>query len=123
MNLKKILIGILTIEGRKRCPKKYLGWTLFVIGCLALLNSLILLNFLANWTPSLFISIALIGVGAWLLRLKISSIFGIPFGLLAVAGIVYSIVTFSFAGILGILIFAILSWILLRKGLFKETVS
>ncbi|MBA7503120.1 hypothetical protein ES706_01727 [subsurface metagenome] len=102
--------------------KKYLGWVLFIIGCLALLNSLILLNFLMNWTPSWFISIALIGLGAWLLRLRIRSIFGILFGLLAIAGIVYCIVSFSATGIFGIIIFAILSWVLLRKGLFREAV-
>lgn len=101
--------------------KRYLGWFLFVIGCLALLNSLILLNFLMNWTPSWFISLALIGLGAWLLGLKIRSIFGIIFGLLAVAGIVYCVVTFSTAGVLGIIIFAVLAWVLLRRGLFKET--
>ena len=102
---------------------KYLGWVLFIIGCLALLNSLILLNFLMNWMPSWFISLALIGIGAWLLRLKIRSIFGVLFGLLAVAGIVYCIISLSTAGILGIIIFAILSWVLLRKGLFRESVS
>lgn len=97
----------------------YLGWFLFVIGCLALLNSLILLNFLLNWTPSWFISLALIGLGAWLLRLKIRSIFGIIFGLLAVAGIVYCVIAFSTEGIVGIIIFSILSWVLLRKELFR----
>jgi len=102
---------------------KYLGWVLFIIGCLALLNSLILLNFLMNWMPSWFISLALIGIGAWLLRLKIRSIFGVLFGLLAVAGIVYCIISLSTAGILGIIVFAILSWVLLRKGLFRESVS
>jgi len=102
---------------------KYLGCVLFIVGCLALLNSLILLNFLMNWMPSWFISLTLIGIGAWLLRLKIKSIFGVLFGLLAVAGIVYCIISLSTAGILGIIIFAILSWVLLRKGLFRESVS
>lgn len=103
--------------------KKYLGWFLFVIGCLALLNSLILLNFLMNWTPSWFISLALVGVGAWLLRLRVRSVFGIIFGLLSLAGIVYSALSASMAGILGIIIFAILAWVLLHKGLFREATS
>lgn len=101
--------------------KKYLGWFLFVIGCLALLNSLILLNFLMNWTPSWFISLALVIVGAWLLRLRVRSVFGIVFGLLSLAGIIYCALSVSTAGILGIIIFAILAWVLLRKGLFRET--
>ena len=104
-------------------PKKYLGWFLFVIGCLALLNSLILLNFLMNWTPSWFISLALVVVGAWLLRLRVRSVFGIIFGLLSLAGIIYCVLSASAAGILGVIIFAILAWVLLRKGLFGETTS
>jgi len=104
-------------------PKKYLGWSLFVIGCLGLLNSLILLNFLMNWTPSWFISLALVGVGAWLLRLRVRSVFGIIFGLLSLAGIIYCVLSASAVGILGIIIFAILAWVLLRKGLFRETTS
>ena len=104
-------------------PRKYLGWFLFAIGCLALLNSLILLNFLMNWTPSWFISLALVGVGAWLLKLRVRSVFGIIFGLLSLAGIIYCVLSASAAGILGIIIFAILTWVLLRKGFFRETIS
>lgn len=100
--------------------RKYLGWFLFIVGCLALLSSLILLNFLMNWTPSWFISLALIGVGAWLLRFKVRGVLGILFGLLSIAGIVYCIMTFSTAGVFGIIIFAVLAWVLLQKGLFKE---
>ena len=100
--------------------RKYSGWFLFIIGCLALLNSLILLNFLLNWTPSWFIALTLIGVGAWLLRFKVRGVLRILFGLLLIAGIVYCIMTFSTGGIFGIIIFAVLAWVLLRKGLFKD---
>lgn len=100
--------------------KRYLGWSLFIIGCLGLLNSLILLNFLMNWTPSWFISVALIGVGAWLLKLKITGVLGIVSALLSIAGVIYCVVAFSTAGIFGIIIFAILAWVLLRKGLFSR---
>ena len=103
--------------------KKYLGWFLFVIGCLALLNSLILLNFLMNWTPSWFISLALVSVGAWLLKLRVRGVFGVVFGLLALANLIYVVLSASMEGILGIPLFAILAWVLLRKGLFRTGLS
>ena len=97
-----------------------LGWILLVTGYLGLLNSLVLLNFLLNWTPSWLISFCLILIGAYLLKLRPRKVLGWVFVTSAVAQLIGCIWFYHPGLLVGVAIQAYIAYWLLDRTPFRR---
>jgi cobalamin biosynthesis protein CobD/CbiB len=99
--------------------RKTIGWIIYVAGCLATFIDLINLNLLQYWLPGLIIAPILMIVGVILLKLRWGAFWGVLFGMLALSNMAYIISSKTIVGALGVVLFGLISWSLLKGGLFK----
>ncbi len=99
----------------------------FVASLVLLIGPIKLLSPMVTWRELTFgdallgpVVLGLLILGIRSLRLSAWGVSGIACGLLVITNLIWMLVTSSLDGIMGVLFFGILSFVLLQRGLFRK---